>query len=98
MDIKRQSEPGMRDPADKELHKREGRDPYPTPRKGARDVENAEDDLTDPAEVDPDAPHDRGVTEDGEYLSARDQMDVEIGKDKEAWRKGRTQNSSARDS
>jgi hypothetical protein len=96
MTNKRQSGPGMRDPTDRELHRPEGRDPYPMPRKGARKVEEAEDDLADPADTDPDAPHDRGVMEDGEYLSARDQMDIEIGRDKDAWRKGRTQNPPRR--
>jgi hypothetical protein len=96
MSIKRRSEPGMRDPTDKELHKREGRDPYPTPQKGARDAEEPQYDLADPADTDPDAPHDRGVMENDEYLSARDQMDKEIGKDKDAWRKGKTQNPPPR--
>jgi hypothetical protein len=94
--IKRQSGPGMHDPADKELHKREGKGPYPPPQHGARKAAKPEDDLADPGEENPDQPHDRGIVREGEYLSGRDQMDLELGEDKEAWRKGKTQNTPPR--
>jgi hypothetical protein len=96
MPIKRQAEPEMRDRADSDLHTKAGRDPYPEPKGGSKSRADPENDLADPAETDRAAPHDRGVMKDCEYLSGRDQMDVEIGKDKEAWRKGRTQNSPSK--
>jgi hypothetical protein len=72
--------PAMTDPADKSVHHGKKRKPNPS------------DDLADPAETDPDAPHDRGVVRDQDFEGAREDMIEQIGEDKDAWRKGRTQN------
>jgi hypothetical protein len=93
---RRPSEPSMNDPADREIHRREGRDPYPEPKRGAKDARLPEDDLKDPGDADDDMPHDRGVMRGDEHVGAREDMIDEIGKDKEAWKKGRTQNAPPR--
>jgi hypothetical protein len=87
----RPSEPAMNDPSDKEIHRPEGRDPYPEPVRGTKDARRSEGDLNDPAE-EGGGPHDRGVMRGDEHIGAREDMIDEVGKDKEAWRKGRTQN------
>lgn len=87
----RPSHPSMNDPADREVHRREGRKPYPEPRHGAKKATRPEDDLTDPAQ-EGEGPHDRGVMHGDEHVGAREDMIGEIGKDKAAWKKGRTQN------
>jgi hypothetical protein len=81
----------MNDPADREIHRPQGRDPYPESRHGAEDASRPEDDLDDPADKS-EGPHDRGVTRGDEHIGAREDMIDEIGKDKETWKKGRTQN------
>ena len=87
----RPSEPSMNDPADREIHRREGRDPYPEPRRGAKDARQPENDLDDPAEEGK-GPHDRGAMHGDEHVGAREDMIDEVGDDKKAWKKGRTQN------
>jgi hypothetical protein len=81
----------MNDPADEEIHRPEGRDPYPVPRRGTRDARRPEDDLEDPSD-EGDGPHDRGVIRGDEHVGAREDMIDTVGGNKEAWRKGRTQN------
>jgi hypothetical protein len=93
---RRRSEPSMDDPADREIHRAEGRDPYPAPTRGTKGADPPEDDLIDPGDKDERMPHDRGVMEDDEHVGAREDMIDEIGKDKEAWKKGRTQNPPPR--
>jgi hypothetical protein len=84
----------MRDPADREIHKAAGRDPYPAPKKGATDADNAKNDLEDPADDDPDAPHDRGHIHRGRHASGVDAMRREVEDEAEDWKKGRTQGES----
>lgn len=73
--------PTMADPADKNVHS------------GERKKSNSADDLVDPTETDPDAPHDRGVVRDCNFEGAREDMVEHVGKDKDAWKKGQTQNT-----
>ena len=73
--------PTMTDPADKSVHR------------GKKKKFNPADDLVDPAAADPDAPHDRGIVQDRNFEGAREDMIEHVGKDKDAWKKGRTQNS-----
>ncbi len=89
---KRPSEPAMADPMDKDIHRSEGRDPYPEPRQGARTKRQAGDDMLDPGDIDSDMPHDRGVVRGDEHVGAREDMIEQVGEDREAWKKGRTQN------
>jgi hypothetical protein len=89
--MKKQSEPGMRDPSDKEIHSAAGRDPYPSPKKGAKDAADAENDLEDPASEDPDAPHDRGHERGGRHVSGVQDMLKRVEDNPEDWKKGRTQ-------
>lgn len=92
----RQSEPGMRDPADKEIHTREGRDPYPSPRKGAEKAGRSEDDTKDPGDVDASAPHDRGTEKGGEWHSGIEDAEEQVKDEKKAWKEGLTQNARPR--
>lgn len=87
----RPSEPGMNDPADRDIHRPEGRDPYPEPKRGTKAAEDPENELEDPAD-EGEGPHDRGVTHGDEHVGAREDMIDEVGKDKDACKKGRTQN------
>jgi hypothetical protein len=86
----------MDDPADRDVHSPEGRDPYPEPRRGVKAVEQPEDesgdDLDDPGEADPDMPHNRGVVRGDEHVGAREDIIEHVSDEKEAWKKGRTQN------
>jgi hypothetical protein len=75
------SRPSMADPADQNVH--QGKNPKQNPR----------DDLVDPGYATEDAPHDRGVVRDGNYEGAREEMIEQVGQDKDAWRRGKTQNS-----
>lgn len=88
----RRSEPAMRDAADRELHRKEGVDPYPVPRR-AEQATRDEGDLQDPAKADRRAPHDRGTTADGDYASGVDAMKQKLKDEgvKGAWKDGRTQ-------
>jgi hypothetical protein len=72
--------PAMVDSADKSVHR------------GRKTKPNPSDDLEDPAESDPQAPHDRGMARDQNFEGAREDMIEQIGEGKDAWRKGRTQN------
>jgi hypothetical protein len=81
----------MNDPADRDIHRPEGRDPYPEPKRGTKAAEDPENELEDPAD-EGEGPHDRGVTHGDEHVGAREDMIDEVGKDKDAWKKGRTQN------
>lgn len=89
---KRSSEPAMQDPADREVHRREGRDPYPEPRHGAEAKRRAGDDMEDPGDADSDMPHDRGVVEGDEHVGAREDMIDHVSDERREWKKGRTQN------
>lgn len=88
----RQSEPTMHDVTDKEIHTPEGVDPYPVP-KGTETVGRDEGDLQDPAQTTPDAPHDRGANDAGEYQSGDEAMRDKLQRegDVEAWKDGKTQ-------
>jgi hypothetical protein len=90
----RQSEPGMRDVTDKEIHTGAGRDPYPEPRKGAQKANNPTDDTADPGDLDADAPHDRGTVRDGNWMSGIDDAERRLADEgaTKAWKKGLTQN------
>ena len=94
----RQSEPDMRDKADKDIHTREGRDPYPSPRKGVAKADRPEDDTADPADLDPAAPHDRGVVENDKWRDGIDDAARQLAEsgEKRAWKKGLTQNDPPR--
>ena len=94
----RQAEPGMRDPDDKDIHKPEGRDPYPDSPKGVRTVGQPSDDTVDPATRDPQAPHDRGSVQDGEWRSGTEDAEAQLADEgeKKAWKKGLTQNAPPR--
>jgi hypothetical protein len=92
----RQSEPGMRDVTDKEIHTPEGRDPYPSPRKGAEKATRPEDDTADPGDLDPEAPHDRGTVKGGEWHSGIEDAQARVRDEKGAWKKGLTQNDPPR--
>jgi hypothetical protein len=81
----------MNDPADTDVHRPGGRDPYPEPKRGTKGACRPEDDLDDPAGGG-EGPHDRGVMHGDEHVGAREDMIDKVGKDKKAWKKGRTQN------
>jgi hypothetical protein len=88
----RPSEPSMRDPADKDIHRKEGIDPYPVPRK-TEEASQPEADTADPARTDPDAPHDRGTAPSGGYTTGVDAMKNKLKEEGEIedWKEGRTQ-------
>jgi hypothetical protein len=94
----RPSDPGMRDPTDKDIHTRQGRDPYPEPRKGAEKGRNPSDDTVDPGDADAEAPHDRGTVQDGNWMSGIDDAEKQLADEgaKKAWKKGLTQNAPPR--
>jgi hypothetical protein len=86
----RSSEPHMHDPGDKEIHRKEGVDPYPVPNEAEEATRAADDEKTST----PDNSFERGEEhEDGEYLDAVDKMKKTLKDegDLEDWRKGRTQ-------
>lgn len=87
-----QDKPDMDDPADKELHTKEGAAPYPAPSK-TKVVGKPQDDE---ATSTPDNNFERAKRdEDGEHLDAVDKMHktlVEDG-DVDAWKKGKTQDA-----
>lgn len=87
----------MHDPQDKEIHSKEGVDPYPVPRE-AEKVGRAEGDLEDPAKDDADAPHDRGKARAGEYTTGTDAMKKKLKSEGEIedWQAGRTQGAPPR--
>lgn len=89
---KRPPKPAMDDPADREIHHGEGRDPYPEPSQGVTKKDRAGDDLKDPGKSAADRPHDRGVVRGDEHVGAREDMIDHVSDRKEAWKKGRTQN------
>jgi len=88
------SKPNMKDPADKELHRRQGVDPHPVPNTSEL-AGNAQGDLEDPGTVDCDAPHDRGKARDGGYTTGVDAMKKKLKNEGEMddWKKGRTQDA-----
>lgn len=86
----RQNEPKMHDPADKEIHSKEGVEPYPVPNKSKVVGTPVDDEATSTPENNFER---AGEDEDGEHLDAVDKMRktlIEDG-DVEAWKKGRTQ-------
>ena len=91
------SEPHMHDPADKDMHRKEGDHPYPTPTRAAK-AEQPESDVDDPGESDRDAPHDRGQARDGGYTTGVDAMKKKLKAEGEMedWKDGRTQNAPAK--
>lgn len=88
----RPSEPAMNDPADKEIHRKQGVEPYPAPAK-TEVVGSQHGDVQDPAKVDSDAPHDRGTAKDGGYTTGTDAMKEQLDDEgaRDAWKHGRTQ-------
>jgi hypothetical protein len=88
----RPSEPKMNDVTDKDVHRREGVDPYPVPKK-AETATRGDGDTTDPAKTDPGAPHDRGTASDGGYTTGTDAMKNKLDEEgvRDAWKHGRTQ-------
>lgn len=91
----RPSEPEMRDVTDKELHRKEGVDPYPVPRK----AEKAQQPKDDEATSTPENAHERGLEdEEGQYTDAVGKMQKTLRDegDLEDWRKGRTQGAPAK--
>lgn len=90
--MNRPDQPHMHDPSDKELHTKQGVDPYPVP-KDAEKVGRAEGDLEDPAKDDADAPHDRGKARAGGYTTGTDAMKNKLKAEGEMedWKEGRTQ-------
>ena len=93
----RQSEPHMHDPSDKEIHRKEGVDPYPVPN-SAEVVGSDQGDLEDPREAGADTTHDRGKAVDGKYTDATDARKkvLKDDGDYEAWRHGQTQETPAK--
>lgn len=84
----------MHDPDDKEIHRKEGVDPYPVP-KDAKMADRPEDDE---ATSTPNNSFERRMEhEDGEYIGAVDKMKKTLKDegDVDAWRKGQTQNQGA---
>jgi hypothetical protein len=81
----------MNDPADREVHRPEGRDPYPEPR-GVKTGRQTGDDMADPGDANSDMPHDRGVVHGDEHVGAREDIIDQVSDEREAWKKGRTQN------
>ena len=92
----RPSEPDMRNSSDKEIHTREGRDPYPSPRKGTEEASRSGDDTIDPGDLDAEAPHDRGSVENDEWHSGIEDAEAQVKDEKRAWKKGLTQNDPPR--
>ena len=92
--MNRPNEPHMHDPADKELHRKEGVDPYPVPERAAK-AGQPDSDVEDPAEIDRRAPHDRGQARDGGYTTGVDAMKKKLKNEGETeeWKDGRTQNA-----
>ena len=92
----RQSEPDMRDKTDEEVHRKEGVDPYPIPKR-TETVERTAADTEDPALTDADT-HDRGTAVDGHYTDATDARKEALkdGGDYDAWKHGRTQETPPR--
>ena len=88
----RQSEPNMHDVTDKDIHRKEGVDPYPVP-KQAEKVGHDQGDLEDPAKTEGDAPHDRGTAPGGGYTTGPDSMKNQLDEEgaREAWKRGLTQ-------
>lgn len=89
--MSRQTDLHMHDPADKDIHRKEGVDPYPVPKKAERADKPADDAQTST----PDNSYERGLEhEDGEYIDAVDKMKKTLKDDGDldAWRKGQTQN------
>lgn len=85
--------PEMNDPADKDLHTRSGKDPYPPPEGGVKDAKNPESDLEDPANTTPGAPHDRATAPGGAPKGARGDMNEKLGASRDDGKKGRTQDA-----
>jgi hypothetical protein len=88
--MNRTPNPHMHDPADKEIHRKEGVDPYPVPRQAETAARPADDETTST----PDNSFERGEEHtDGDYLDAVDKMKKTLKEegDLEDWRKGRTQ-------
>lgn len=86
--MSRPGRPDMHDPADTDVHSPKGKPPYPQPAKSKVKPHDddaggpgAGDDLADPGEANPNAPHDRGVERDGHYEDAVDDMNRKISKD-----------------
>ena len=92
--MNRPNEPAMHDVTDKEIHRREGVDPYPVPNT-SKLAGKAQGDLEDPSKVDRDAPHDRGQARDGVYTTGVDSMKKKLKNEGEMgdWKKGRTQDA-----
>jgi len=91
----RDSEPKMVDPADKEIHRSEGVEPYPVPNKSKVVGRPVDDEATST----PDNNHERAKTdEDGEHLDAVDKMRKTLTEErsKEAWKRGETQGAPSK--
>jgi hypothetical protein len=90
----RKSEPEMHDGGDSEVHRTEGVEPYPAPKR-AKDAERPGDDTADPARADTKAPHDRGTAPGGGYTTGTDAMKNKLDKEgvRDTWKHGRTQES-----
>ena len=95
--MSRPDEPAMRDPADKEVHRKEGVDPYPVPKR-TETVDRTKADTDDPADTTPDAPHDRGRAPDGGYTTGVDAMKNQLDREdvRDDWKYGRTQETHPR--
>jgi hypothetical protein len=95
MPMTRPNDLHMNDPSDKEIHRKEGVDPYPVP----KDAEMAGRPQTDRDSTKSDTGLQRGGEEDenGEYVDSVDRMKKELNEEGgvEAWRKGETQNTGA---
>ncbi len=88
--MNRTPNPHMNDPLDKDIHRKEGVDPYPVPEKAETGSRAGNDEATST----PDNSFERGEEhEDGAYLDAVDKMKKTLKDDGdlEDWRKGRTQ-------
>lgn len=86
----RPDEPHMHDVTDKDIHRKEGVDPYPLP-KTARSADQPQDDeQTSTSENNFERAQ---VDAEGEYLDAADKMRKTIKEDgaQKAWKDGRTQ-------
>jgi len=86
----------MHDPSDKDIHRPEGVDPYPEPKKVEMADRPGSTDGTSPAD---NSSLQSGGEEDsdGDYVNSVDKMKKELTDEGgvEAWRKGQTQNSDA---
>lgn len=93
----RQSEPNMRDVTDKEIHRKEGVDPYPVPKR-TETVDRTKADTEDPALTEAADTHDRGKALDGDYMDATDarKQKLKDDGDYDAWKHGRTQETPPR--